>query len=395
MTKEEIKKKIAIPLAIILAGVILTGIMIIARKPPAKETRENPGRLVEVLEVNKSRHRVNVFGTGTVQPRQEASIAPQVSGKAVRVADNFIAGGFFRAGELLFEIESVDYQLALEGAQAEQARAEYNLATVESQARVARHEWEHISNGNDEKPNPLVVYEPQLKNARATMEAAEAGVKKARLDVERTRVRAPFNCRVRSEQVDLGQYLRAGTNVAMLLGTDEAEVAVPLSLSDLRWLIIPRPGEDSEGSYAELKVVVDGMDYTWRGRVVRTLGVLDQQGRMERVVVSVEDPFGLNSPGKKRLFDLAVGTFVEVGIEGKTLEDIYLVPLNALRENSTVWLYRDDNTLKIQPVEVLRREQDNALISKGLADSDLVILTYLTGVADGLKLRPAESGGER
>jgi multidrug resistance efflux pump len=103
-----------------------------------------------------------------------------------------VAGGFFRQGERLFSIEDTDYRLALERAEATRAKAEYELATIESQAEVARVEWERLYEDSGEEPNPLVLYEPQLKNARAALASAGSSVRQAEIDLERTRVRASF-----------------------------------------------------------------------------------------------------------------------------------------------------------------------------------------------------------
>ncbi|MBW7998212.1 MAG: efflux RND transporter periplasmic adaptor subunit [Candidatus Glassbacteria bacterium] len=389
-------RKAGIPVAILAGAFALTAIMIASRSAPEKQHRVSPGPLVETIEVSPTSHQVTVYATGTVQPRVEANIAPQVEGKVVKVADQFVAGGYFSAGEVMFEIEDVDYVLALQGAESQLARAEYELATAEGRAEVARDEWERLGDRRSGEPNPLVLHEPQLKNARAQLKAAAATVERAELNLERTKVHAPFNCRVRSENIDPGQYVRSGTTVAVLIGTDRAEVTVPLPLSDLRWLDVPSPVNSLAGSPAEVRMEVDGRIYSWIGRVVRNLGVVDQQGRMERVVIAVDDPYGLGDPESGRPFELAVGSFVEVRISGRMLDNVYRLPASALRQNRTVWLFvAADSTLKIGNVELLRREQETAVLGSGLRAGDRVVTTYLAGAADGLKLRVAQTGEVR
>jgi len=168
---------------------------------------------------------------------------------------------FFPSGDLLFEIEAVDYQLAVVRARAVQAQAELELAKVESSALVARREWEGLVMNNpvtdkNEKPNPLVLYEPQIKKARADVAAAGAALKQAELDLQRTRIYAPFDCRVRSEGIEAGQYVRAGSSVAVLAGTETAEIVVPLSLEELQWLRVPRQGSEDKGSPAKVRIRV-------------------------------------------------------------------------------------------------------------------------------------------
>jgi RND family efflux transporter MFP subunit len=381
--------RIVLPLVILLAGIAVMALLIHLRQAPPRQPAQNPGVLVEVMTVRQQDYRVRVAGTGTVQPRREASITPQVSGKVAWLDPRFIAGGFFAAGEKMFRIEEVDYRLAVEQAVAERARAELDLVTVQSQARIARREWQRLNPDGDEQPNPLVVYEPQLKNARATLAAAEAAVSKARLNLERTVLRAPFNCLVRSEQVDIGQYLTAGATVGQVFGTDRAEIVVPLPLEELAWLQVPRFEGTQQGSPARVSIEAAGRQYLWPGRVVRALGEVDERGRMARLVVAVQDPFYLKKPAPDERPPLSPGLFVDVRIEGRTLERVLAVPREAVHEGDVVWLAGADDRLHIRRITVVRRERRQVLVSYGIGDGDRLVLTLLSGVAEGLRLRTA------
>ncbi|MEZ4598394.1 MAG: efflux RND transporter periplasmic adaptor subunit [Syntrophotaleaceae bacterium] len=377
--------KIGLPLLILIAGLVVMRTLILSRHEPVKEVREDPGALVEVMTVTRGERQVRVQGTGTVQPRREISLVPQVDGRVLETAPGFIAGGFFQKGEILFRIEDADYRLALDRAQAALAKAEYDLATMEGQARIARQEWDRLQLGNGEEPNPLVLFEPQMKNAQAALLSAKASLQQAELDLDRTVLRAPFNCMIRSESVDVGQYIRAGTSVAMLAGTDQAEIVVPLPLEELAWLQIPGPGSPIQGSAATIQLVAGEETFSWQGRVVRRLGDVDPQGRMVRLVVAVNDPYGLQKKDGRRP-DLALGTFVQVVLEGARLQDVAVIPASALRDGKTVWVMNSDH-LKIRPVEVVRRTRDEVVIGNGLAAGERVLLTNLGGAAEGMKLR--------
>ena len=377
---------------VVAVGLLITVMMIKFRKSPEKVVRDHPGRLVETVEARLTDEQVVVTGTGTVEPLQEIAIIPQVSGKVVAVSPNFISGGYIKKGEVLFRIEETDYRIAAVNAESQVAQAEFNLANVESQARIAREEWEKISGNSGESPNPLVLYEPQLKNAIAMLDAARAGLEKAGLDVERTVLRAPFDCRVRSESVDIGQYVRAGTQVGALSGTAVAEIVIPMMVEDLRWLEVPRIEEGSRGSSAVVYQTVEGRNFNWDGYVDRVLGHVDPLGRMERVVVRVEDPFGLKNENKD-FINLTMGSFVNVNIKGKVVKNVVRFPLAALRQNDTIWLAGNDNKLHIVKVDVLRRDPDHVLVSSGLSNGDKIITTTLTGVAEGMKIRLVSGEG--
>jgi RND family efflux transporter MFP subunit len=378
--------KIGLPLLILAAGGAVMWMMIHFHPEPRKEIRQDPGALVEILTVTRGERQVRVHGTGTVQPRREISLVPQIDGRVTEMAPGFIAGGFFRKGAVLFRIESADYRLAVDRARAAMAKAEYELAAMEGQARIARQEWERLKLGNGDKPNPLVLYEPQMKNANAALLSARAALQQAELDLDRTTLRAPFNCVVRSESVDVGQYLRAGTAVAMLAGTDQAEIVVPLPLEELAWLQVPRQGRKISGSAATIQLTTGDEIFSWQGRVVRRLGDVDPQGRMARLVVAVNDPYGLHAGSGEQRPDLAMGTFVQVSLEGIRLQDVAVIPASALRDGATVWIM-NGNHLKIRPVEVVRRTRDEVVIGGGLSAGDRVLLTNLAGAAEGMKLR--------
>ncbi|PLX85495.1 MAG: efflux RND transporter periplasmic adaptor subunit [Desulfuromonas sp.] len=384
--------RIALPLIILIVGFVGMRTLINSRQAPQKTTPEHPGVLAEVIAVESRERQIRVSATGTVQARQEASITPQVSGRVTGLSPDFVAGGFFRKGDLLFDIEAVDYQLAVDRAQAALAKTEYDLATVESQARVARQEWDRLTLEDKGEPPPLALYEPQMKNAQAAVDAARAALEQSRLDLKRTRVYAPFNCRVRSEQADLGQYVRAGEGVAVIAGTDSAEVVVPLPLEELQWLNIPGPGSGQAGSPARVRMNVGGSTSDWEGRVVRSLGEVDARGRMARVVVAVTDPYGMEETAMPGRPALAVGMFVDVTLEGETLPSVIALPRRALHEGSTVWVADDKNLLRFRTVEVLRLEQDEVLIAGGLENGARVVLTVLPGAADGMRVRPLDAG---
>jgi multidrug efflux pump subunit AcrA (membrane-fusion protein) len=134
---------------------------------------------------------------------------------------------------------------------------------------------------------------------------------------------------------------------------------------------------------------VEGQTFTWHGRVDRTLGEVDPKGRMARLVVDVPDPYGIGLTSQEKTTDLAEGLFVEVFIEGKRIENIACIPAGALRHNSTVWVMNDKNRLEFRDVELVLRERQTVLV-RGLEDGKKLILTYLTGAAPGMKLRPME-----
>ncbi len=390
--------KIAAPFLILIAGVAVMSTLVASREAPKKRPKRDTGALVRVAEVKRGSHRIVIAGTGIAQPARSVTIIPQVGGKLTFVSDSLVQGGIVPEGKVLMKIEDVDYRLSVERAKAAFVAAEFELAKVKGEARVARSIWKSAGKRSAAlggKPNPLTVFVPQLKKARAELSSAKAALAQERVNLERTVLRAPFNSIVRTENVELGQFVRVGTEIVTLTGTDNIEVLVPIKVDDLEWIDVPAAGSRKKGSHARVSIVAGGRTYKWNGSVVRSLGEVDPNGRMNRVIVRVEDPYGLKAGFKSNgRPPLVIGSFVDVEIDGATLHGVFNISRSALRDSYTVWTVEDGNTLKIRKVKPVRIEDKTVIIKEGLTDSALVVTTDLTGAADGMRLRTIVDNGK-
>ena len=379
-----------LPLAVLARGAAGMMVLVKTGKAPKRKPQVDKGLLVRVMEVKRSTRQVEVVGNGEVRPRREVSVVPQVAGKVEWVNPRFIAGGSLRAGEVMFKVEQADYRVGTERALAAVARAEQALALEKSSARVAKQEWERLgSTVGSGKPSPLVLREPQLKAAQAALASAKADLKLARLNLSRTVLRAPFNCRVRQEAVDRGQYVAPGRAVGQVFGTDRAEVVVPLAVPEMQWLNVPRSGASDAAIDAPVKLsLTTGSEtFSWQGKLIRTMGEIDPAGRMSRVVVAVDDPYGFNLPADDPRPELEMRSFVRAAIQGKVLNNVAAIPAEALRLGSVVWLADKEDKLDVRKVKVARLTDDEALVTAGLSDGDRVVLTSISGAVTGMKLR--------
>jgi RND family efflux transporter MFP subunit len=387
--------KIFIPVTILLFGLGGMMALINARPEPQKMDRVDRGALVRVLELKQEDRQVMVHGTGTVEASRRTEIVSRVNGMVEELAPNLVVGGFFSQGELLFRIEDIDFRLAVDRARAAVAKAEYDLAREESNSRVARQEWERLQLGDGEgEPNPLVLNEPQLQKAKADLAGAKAAFRQAEIDLERTVVRAPFNGMITAENIAPGQYVRAGSGLAVITATDFAEIIVPLPPGEEGWLDVPRSGGDQPGSRVVIRHQSGGREYTWAGKVSRSLGVIDPASRMARFVVTVEDPYNLGAARPAGHPELAMGMFVEVTFLGERLQGVIGIPRGVMQENNTVWLMDEESTLRMRKIEVLRLEEDKILVGKGLAAGERLVLTNFSGAVEGMKLRVLEINHE-
>jgi RND family efflux transporter MFP subunit len=356
-----------------------------ASKPQIQKRRaETPVPAVRALKLQTGRRNIVIQGEGTVSPLREINLVPQVGGKVIRISPSLVNGGEFKKDQILLKIDPVDYQLAVTLALAKIKNSESLLKLAKEEAAAAKEEWgllyENETEGGAEPP-PLVAKEPQLAAAQARLEADRADLRKARLNLERTELKAPFDGRVSQEKVDVGQFVSPGQVLADLYSTEAAEIIIPLADAELLWFHVPgfTPG-NGPGSKAMVKARIAGQAMTWHGRVVRTEGRLDERTRMINVVVRVERPYEKKPP-------LALGLFVSVDILGRELSDAVLIPRSALRRDDTVWIVDREGLLNFRKVQVARAQGDHVLIRSGLRNGELLVVSKLQAVTDGMSVR--------
>ena len=373
--------KIVIPIVVLIAGFAAAALIASARKAPPRVDRPALGPLVEVIPTEVTDVPVIVSGHGEVVARVVVDLMPQVTGQVVKIHHSLVAGGFFKAGEVLVVIDPRDYDLAVERAQAAVARAKVTLEREQAEAEVAREEWDGLHPG--EEPTGLVIREPQIRQAEAEYAASVADLNIAKLNLERTLISLPFDGVIVSESVDVGQFVGNGTRLATVYGTDFVDVRVPLDSRELVWFDVPT-GQGTMGPRAEVSVKLGGREVTWSGRVTRMEAQVDQISRMIHVVVEVADPYQTNADHQP----LLPGTFVDVSIFGRTLAGVVAIPRHAIRDGNRVWVY-DDGALRVREVEVLRSDRLQSLVASGLDGNDLVVVSSLDAVTDGMKVRRA------
>ena len=395
-------RRYALPLLIVLSGIGIAALLVITRRAPARKERVDQGMLVEVISAEWQQRQAEIAVHGTVKPQREVSIAAQVAGTVTWVHPELLVGNFVKEGQPLVRIDDADYRLNLDRAHAALALAEQRLAEAESNAAVARQEWDRLGRRTGaEAPSPLTLHKPQLKAAKASYEGALADVRQAKLNLSRTLLRAPFNARIRTKNVDVGQYVRSGEFAVTLYGTDTAEIEVPLPLSELPWIEFSRadesqPGESEPGAPVIVRRRSGSHVIEKSGRLVRSMGEIDKAGRMTRLVVVIDDPFNLQADGHDIRSEFEIGAFVEVFVPGRILPRVIPIPAHALQVGSNVLVANPDNTLSIKTVEVARRNEREALITAGLDEGDRIITTPINGPVTGMKLRvrDGEPNGE-
>jgi len=377
------KKTIWISIGILLVAAAVT-LTIFYTEPEAQRSgavRET-AMLVDVIETERGEFQPVVVATGTVQPSRDIILSPRVSGEIIRLSDVFEPGGTIPRGRILMQIDPSDYQNTLALRESDLSQAESDLNIEQGRQDVARKDYQLIEESMPIEDMDLILREPQLNAVKAQVEAAHASVNQARLNLQRTTIRAPFDAHIISRNVNVGSQVNPNTSLGRLVGIDTYWVIVNVPLSKMERIRFPE-SEEEQGSRVVLhdrKAWPEGETRT--GYVRKMIGSLDSRTRMARVIVEVEDPLGKNTGAPP----LIINSFVEARIEGKEFEDVVRLSRDYIREDNTVWIAENDS-LRIRDVQIIFTDARYAYISEGLEGSDQVVTTNLATVTEGAPLR--------
>nr|WP_258311747.1 efflux RND transporter periplasmic adaptor subunit [Shewanella marisflavi] len=348
--------------------------MMSTQKTPEQKEEEVPVPIVDVMPVKSETVSLNLPSYGVVQPKNKTQLVTEVQGRMLTISDKFVAGGIVKRGDMLAQIEPSDYEADLMQAQATLAQAKAALDEEIARGEVAKNDWKGYDGG---VPPELGLRLPQLKKEQANVKFAEAALARAQRNLERTTIRAPFDGIIKARNVDLGQYVTLGTNLGELYDTRVAEIRLPLANQELAYL----ESIDNPDTQVTLSAELAGRTVSWTGKVVRSEGVIDADNRMVYLVAEVKDPY-LREHTVEGQLPLKYGTFVNAIIKGRTVEGIVKLPRYIVREHH-VAVVRDDNTLEMREVNVVRSDIENVYIKDSLKDGERISLTTINNMSTG------------
>ena len=376
-------KKVVYPLLLLSVGLVLA--LLIGTNKPATVTEAYQPRptTVRVLEVRAGEEYLSVSSQGTVQPRRQTELIPEVSGRATWISPSLVSGGAFEADEVLLRIDDADYitlerrsEAALQRAEVEYAHGRDELARLSSLHQRQLASRQQLDNA-----------ERTARVAEANLNEARANLEQARRDLSRTELKAPFDGFVRSEHVDLGQFITRGQNIGTLYASDFMEVRLPISADQLQYLGLPvstrglipqdlQPPVTVYADFGETRLL-------WEGQLVRLEAVIDERSRLLYGVAQLR----IEESDESRPF-LPVGMFVQAEIRGSRVTNVIRLPRSAMRDNNQVLVVDSDNRLRFRQVTLTRLEHDDILVSRGLEDGELVCISPLQTVVDGMHVEP-------
>ena len=375
--KSSVMKKLIAPLLILALSAAIF-VALVSNQPTLKTTVKEPVPVaVRALEINTGPMQLSVNSEGNVQPSVETKLVAQVAGEVIEVSDSLVAGGDFSKGDVLLRLDPRDYEIAVTRSQAAMSRteAEQRFAAEEA-ARIKSLYGDELASIAE-----LQNAERLLAVANAALADAKAALMRATVDLERTVFKAPFNGRVRGEDVDAGQFVAKGSMIATLYDTDRLQVRLPLADSQLAYL---------DASYAQTGLAGDtpanvlltadyaGDTQTWGAKLLRTEGDISVKSRFLHVIVEVTNT--LSSNGVR----LPVGLFVDAAIEGRTVDNLVSVPRTALRPDNSVMIINERNQLEFRDVSIFKLSDSDVLISEGLSSGERISISPLQFVVEGM-----------
>lgn len=373
-------KLTGITLAVLLGSVGIAAGLGAMKKPPEKKEEKESIPVVVVEDNSVETITLNVNSYGLVNPKYHTSLTAQVTGQVTEISEAFVKGGFVNQGDVLARIDPNDYEAALTEAEASLAQARAALELERAQKRVAESEWERIKESakNEFVPTELYLRKPQLAEKVARFRAAEAGVKRAKRNLERTYIKAPYDAIITARTVALGSVVNFGSPIGELSNTDYAEVRLPVADKELQFLM--QGGIDAD---VDLVTNFQGKLHHWQAKVVRSEGQVDNKSRMSYLVAEIKDPYGLESNNTP----LRYGSYVNAAISGLSVEGVSRVKSHLVKDGKIAVL--EDGVLAYRAVEVLREEGRDFIVKGALANNEQIIASNIKRPKAGMKLSNA------
>ncbi|WP_286829784.1 MULTISPECIES: efflux RND transporter periplasmic adaptor subunit [Kordiimonas] len=316
------------------------------------QQRQMPPALVEVAEASAEMMAPQTYLPGTVVSLNDSRISAEIAGRVVWIASE---GTLLAEGDVIAEIDDRNQTLALARNKSQAARLEARIKYLESD--LAR--LQELAANNNIPSSRLEEAESTLAMTREELSQARVAVEQAKIDLARTKVRAPFPGRVVERLAQIGEYSSPGRQIVRLVDTEHLEVSAKAPVTLARVL--------NDGQ----QVVIRENDAVADTRIRALVPVGDALSRTMELRVSL--PVGSQ---------YVVGAALQVGVPANTPEQVVAVPRDALvlrREGTYVFRVKDDNTA------------ERLMVTTGAATGRVVAVTGGIESGDRVVIR----GGER
>lgn len=322
-------------------------------------------------KIHLSEHRIVFKTTGVIEAKTLIDIVPEVSGRVIHVDDNFAVGGAFSNSQIVFEIDARDAAIAVAQREADVIKAEAALQLEEAEAKAALAEWQDLK--GDAPPSPLTIRQPQLAEARANLQAADARLREVHLHLARTKVAFPFNGLVLNSSIAPGQYVVAGRSYGQVFDQSSLEVKISLENRKLDWIlktpnatILVTPSDASK------------TQPTYKAKLNRGVSALDTDTRFASISLGF----------KEQTPNLLPGIFVDIQFYGETLPQVMVLPASAIQASGFVWMIENGVLVRWDPEILYQNDQSVIVQSKGEVVE--IVTSRITGASEGMSIGKME-----
>lgn len=394
-------KKIITPIVVIGMSLLVSAFILNVEPEVKKRPHHKKIQVVDTVTLKAQTWAATIDTQGSVEARTMTTLVSRVSGDVVWVSEELKPGGFFEKGALLLKIEAIDYQLAIKTAEAELAEARFIYQEEQAQSAQALLNWKRL--GRTEQANDLVLRKPQLAKSKAVVDSAKAKLQRAKLDLKRTHIRAPYAGRVLEQYVDIGQFLSSGKELVKLFAIDRVEVRLPLSDKQREQLDLPRfyRGESSQQDKQRLAIdimaTIGGVKHRWEGVFNRVEGAMNRETRQQYIVADIEDPYQRNKDGRP---PLELGQFVSAQLKGRRNENLFVIPRSAVHGDNQVMLVDADNRIQRHSISIIAEEGAFVIVGGGLKAGDKLCTSYVPFMANNTQVslsgeKPRRGSGDK
>ena len=343
----------------------------------------------ESLKSNQLQFPLEHLGSAKSSASNSFQAIAEVKGRIAELHPELKSGSFVREGDLLVAIDTTDVEITIQKLQAEISRSDANanelkatqenlesgLAIEQSSLQLAKRELDRLINLyqqnravsqseiDDQRRNVLAQQQSvqnlqnslnllpaQIQSAEASIAVSQANLASSQRDLERCRIMAPFNCRLGQVDLELNEVVSVGQQLLSAQAIDRFEIEAQFGVDKLAGLI--RPDRESPGiarnlsadpqelvrKFFDVDVLVRYGSGNLRrmrpARFERLREQLDDQARTIGIVVSVDRPFEQRGNAKDNGPPPLPGTYCEVELRGKPIENSFVVPRSAIRDGA-------------------------------------------------------------
>ena len=280
---------------------------------------------VTVIQPTPTEHALTIDVTGGVTLEGKARITSEVAGRVAWISPAFKNGGSITANEPFIRIDPTEYELGVEAAEMAVREAEARIRLQRAKGEERERAFARDNPGAE--VSEWIRGTPRIAKAEAELMSAQAALKLAALQLERTSISLPYDGRVIRTDLEIGEFVGPPELVGRDAGlgsvyrTEALQVRAPIEQEDLASL------EPAIGRSATIRTA----SATYAATVARTSWIIAPKTRLATLFLDFADdeaPEALPLPG----------TFVEVAIEGPTHANVFVLPESALRDGDSVWI---------------------------------------------------------